>query len=67
MFFDRLDASLAAGKPFDAAAFERAAQVWEERWTHETRLYPTAPRGDSVAVARRLWARYRNYFAPATP
>ena len=61
MFFDRLDASLAAGTPFDAAAFERAAQVWEERWTHETRLYPTAPRGDSVAVARRLWAKYQPY------
>jgi alpha-N-acetylglucosaminidase len=58
MFFDRLDAALAAGRPFDAAQCDKDIRRWEEAWTHQTETYPTMPRGDSVEVSRRLWAKY---------
>jgi alpha-N-acetylglucosaminidase len=59
MFFERLDTALAEGQAFDAKRFEQDVRTWEEQWTHRTDAYPTAPRGDSVAVAKKLWARYR--------
>ena len=62
MFLKRLDASLAEGKPLDAAANENALRDWEVEWTHRTDAYPTAPRGDAVAVSRRLWEKYGQYF-----
>jgi alpha-N-acetylglucosaminidase len=62
-FFDRLDRSLADGRPVDAAAFDRDIRQWEDRWTHQTETYPTQPSGDSVAVSQRLWEKYV-YAAP---
>lgn len=59
MFFDRLDASLAKGLPFDEQQFEQDVRTWEEQWTHRTNPYPAAPRGDSLAVAKKMWSRYR--------
>jgi alpha-N-acetylglucosaminidase len=58
MLFDRLDAALAKGQPFDAAQCDRDIRHWEEAWTRRTDAYPTTPRGDSLAVSRRLWAKY---------
>jgi len=66
MYFDRLDSALASGKSFDASAWEQTAREWEEQWTHRNNPYPTEPRGDSVATARRLWEKYEQYFKPAT-
>jgi alpha-N-acetylglucosaminidase len=62
MFFRRLDASLAEGKPLDATATENALRDWEVQWTHQTDAYSTAPRGDAVAVSRGLWEKYGRYF-----
>jgi alpha-N-acetylglucosaminidase len=62
LFFQRADAALAEGKPFDAVACENALRDWEVQWTHQTDSYPTAPQGDSVAVSRRLWEKYRSCF-----
>jgi alpha-N-acetylglucosaminidase len=58
LFFDRLDKSLADGRPLDAAAFDKEIRQWEDGWTRRTDAYPTAPSGDSVAVARRLCEKY---------
>ena len=58
MFFERLDASLAAGKPLDAGRFEKDIEQWEEEWTHGTESYPASPRGDPVELSRRLWQKY---------
>jgi alpha-N-acetylglucosaminidase len=58
MFFDRLEAALAAGRPFDAAQCDKDIRRWEAAWTHQTEVYPATPRGDSVEVSRRLWAKY---------
>ena len=67
MFLKRLDASLAEGKPLDAAANENALRDWEAQWTHRTDCYPSAPRGDSVAVSRRLWEKYGGCFDQEPP
>jgi hypothetical protein len=63
LFLDRLDAALASGGTFDADRFARDVRVWEDRWTHEVSdeaSCPAAPRGDAVAVARRLFAKYHS-------
>jgi alpha-N-acetylglucosaminidase len=57
-FFAALDSSLATGRAFDEKAFDRELQEWERRWAEGHERYPTRPRGDSVALARRLWAKY---------
>jgi alpha-N-acetylglucosaminidase len=66
MFVERLDAALAAGQPFDADRFERDVRAWEDRWTHQrgsaAGAYPAEPRGDAVAVSRRLFERYGRTF-----
>jgi alpha-N-acetylglucosaminidase len=64
MFFQRLDASLTEGKPFDAGAFEQAVCDWEVQWTHAQETYPSTPQGDSVAASRNLWEKYASNFAP---
>lgn len=50
--------SLSAGTPFDAGAFERAVQDFEDGWTRRTNPYPTEVTGDSVEFARRCYATY---------
>ncbi len=58
MFLEDLDSSLAHGKPIDAKEFAVKLTAWEENWTHQTEPYAAGPSGDSVAVARKLWAKY---------
>ena len=58
MFFERLDTALVTGQPFNAAQCDKDIRRWEEAWTHQAEVYPTTPRGDSVEVSRRLWAKY---------
>lgn len=60
----RLQQSLADDKPLDAARLEADLRAWEERWTHGVETYPTAPQGDPLAVARRLWQKYRREATP---
>lgn len=57
-FVRSLDEALATSKEFNADAFEKQMQQFEDRWTHGTESYPTEPSGDTVAVARRLWGKY---------
>ena len=58
-FLQRLDAALAGGTPFDAVASEKELCAWEAGWTRGTESYPDRPVGDTLAVARRLWEKYR--------
>ncbi len=62
-FFAALDSALATGSEFDAAAFDRNLQDWERRWADQRESYPRRPRGDTVAVSRRLWRKYRQPLA----
>lgn len=57
-FYAALQASLATGKDFDAAAFDRELQEWERQWANAHERYPTQIRGNSVKLARQLWEKY---------
>ncbi len=57
-FFRSLDEAMASGRSFDDKAFENTIRDWEVNWTHQTEDYPSEPIGDSVAVARALWAKH---------
>jgi alpha-N-acetylglucosaminidase len=51
-------AALAKQQPLDAKAFSRKLWEWERDWADGKETYATEPRGDSIAVAKRLWAKY---------
>ncbi|PSK95953.1 alpha-N-acetylglucosaminidase [Murinocardiopsis flavida] len=53
-----LAASLAHGTPLDPEAFDAELTAFEEGWCRGGERYATEPRGDTVAVARRLFAAY---------
>ncbi len=65
-FLQRLDASLKAGKPFDAEGFEKDIRDWEAAWTHGKESYPDKSSGDTITVARRLWEKYGSGSLPGT-
>jgi alpha-N-acetylglucosaminidase len=58
LFVQRLDEALAAGEPFDADAFEKECQSWEDRWTRATNPYPNEPVGNPITTARDLLNKY---------
>ena len=62
-FFNALDSALASGADFDERAFDRAMQEWERGWAWQHDRYPDSPRGDSLAVSRRLFEKYQPQLA----
>jgi alpha-N-acetylglucosaminidase len=58
MFLRRLDAALAAGRVLDAGTLEKDLRDWEAEWAHGRESYPAVAHGDTLAVARKLWADY---------
>jgi alpha-N-acetylglucosaminidase len=58
-FFLRLNRSLDSGTPFDRAPFAADMCQWEQQWSKGTDAFPTRPKGDAVATAKRLYAKYR--------
>jgi alpha-N-acetylglucosaminidase len=58
-FFTRLNASLDARAPFDRGPFAAASCEWEQRWSHDTTPFRTAPTGDPIAMALRLVQKWR--------
>ena len=70
-FIDAHRIALETKKPFVAASFDADLRAWEEQWCHRTDLFPTDPRGNAVATARRLLFKYRlvlrKSFEPEAP
>ena len=64
-YLRQLGEALDDERPFDSKAFSEKLWEWERDWADGTETYPTAPQGDSVAVARKLWAKYGEAFKPA--
>ncbi|MGO9201799.1 MAG: alpha-N-acetylglucosaminidase C-terminal domain-containing protein [Limisphaerales bacterium] len=62
-FFNALNSALASGADFDERAFDRAMQEWERGWAWQHDRYPDSPRGDSLAVSRRLFEKYHPQLA----
>ena len=63
-YLDAVGESLDKGEVFDTAGFDRDLRQWMAAWSNGQETYPTEPRGDSVAVARRLWKTYQDDFKP---
>jgi alpha-N-acetylglucosaminidase len=57
-FLDELAKSLEKGVPFDNKTLQAELRKWMADWSDQHETYPTRPRGDSVQVAARLWAKY---------
>ncbi len=56
--------SLRRHEPFDQKLFNPELIKWTAQWSDRTESYPTEPRGDSVAVARKLWEKYADALTP---
>ena len=65
-FFAALDSALATGAAFDEPAFDRNLMNWERQWANQHESYPSRPRGDTLAVSRRLWNKYQPLLAQAS-
>jgi alpha-N-acetylglucosaminidase len=58
IWLSALNEAAAAGKPIDAKAVRSDIAKFEVAWTRQHDRYETAPKGDTVAVARELRDRY---------
>lgn len=58
LFVQHLDRSLREETPFDPKTFDREVKILEEEWTRRTDSYPAVPKGDSVALVQKLFAKY---------
>ncbi len=67
LFATHLDQALAASRPFDPNAFLEAMFAFEQQWADAPDLYARVPHGDSVQIARRLWAKYGALSKPEAP
>ncbi len=63
-FLDERAQSLKEDKPFDNKAFDTKLRTWMADWSDQKERFPILTRGDSVRVARRLWARYGRQLDP---
>lgn len=63
LFFEAADAALAAGKGPDMGAFNKKRAAFEVDWINSAKnTMPVAPKGDTVAVSRKLLAKYAPFF-----
>lgn len=67
LFYQHLDRALAAEKPYDGKAFAAEMFAFEKSWSDQHDKHPRQPRGDSIAISRRLWAKYGDAFKPEAP
>ena len=63
-FLEEQGKALRENKPFDQAAFNRELREWMLAWSDEGPRLPTQPRGDSVAISKKLVDRYSEVFHP---
>lgn len=58
-FFDLLKGSFKTGKEPDFKQFDKSISNWEWQWVNSSKTYPVAPAGNSAAVAKQLYEKYR--------
>jgi alpha-N-acetylglucosaminidase len=58
MWLTALNDSLDHGVALDESAVRNRIRDWELSWTREHDRFPTRPRGDTVALSKRLFAEY---------
>jgi alpha-N-acetylglucosaminidase len=57
-WLDALGESVASGRPVDVTGVRARIRTADMAWNGKHDPYPVAPRGDSIAVSRALFARY---------
>lgn len=57
-FIGEIQKELQTGKPYDKAVFNDKLITWTANWSDEKDIFPHEPQGESVAVAKKLWAKY---------
>ena len=63
----RLEANLRSGAAYDAEAWRLECLNFTLAWTRGTQSFPLQPRGDSVAIAGRLYDKYKGAAALGGP
>lgn len=58
IYFQAVGEAMKTGKPLDAQTFRTRLLKWEDDWSNGRETYSIVPRGDSVAVARKLWKKH---------
>ncbi|MCX6909421.1 MAG: alpha-N-acetylglucosaminidase C-terminal domain-containing protein [Verrucomicrobia bacterium] len=61
-FLDAAVESLHENKPLDSKKYNEELLKWTAQWSDRRESFPTEPRGDSIAVARKLWTKYADGF-----
>lgn len=56
--------SLRGGQPFDRIKLDQDILHWSAQWSDGDEAHATEPAGDSIAVARKLWQKYREQLKP---
>ena len=56
--------SLKDGSPYDSTKFQSELRTWMVQWSDAKDTYPSIPKGDSIAVAKKLWEKYGDSFKP---
>ena len=58
MWLAALNDAVGKAEPFDQQPVRKKIQDWEYAWTRETKTFPSLPSGDTVAIAKKLLAKY---------
>ncbi len=59
-FFDEVRVQSNAGKEIDQEKFENNIKDWEWNWVNATEPYTDEPKGNSITVAKALYAKYND-------
>ena len=58
MWLQALNDSLSKGTPLNESGERQKIRDWELSWTRQHDHYPTAPKGDVVAISMKLFTKY---------
>ncbi len=64
-FFARATAALQKGTTMDVENFQKEINQWEWQWVNSQKTFPVQPSGDPVAVAKKMFQKYRSIVAAA--
>ncbi|MCL5280784.1 MAG: family 20 glycosylhydrolase [Planctomycetes bacterium] len=59
LFLHELSASLDSNRLFEEKEFQSKLRRWMADWSDQREAYPAQPQGDSIQVAKTLWAKYK--------
>jgi alpha-N-acetylglucosaminidase len=63
-FFNITVAAMKEGKEMDKDAFIKSIRQWEWQWVKQRKDYPVAAKGNPVAVAGKMFNKYRQLLMP---